>query len=1585
MAITDWLPDPNKRQRGFPAPPTPTPQPSGEFSEEQLQNILKNAGISIPTPTPTPTPTPVPTPTPPSTPTPQPSGEFSEEQLQNILKNAGISMPPTAPVTAPSTRRAIPTAMPQPVLPPGTPVSRQGGPRSAGQPSAFPSRQTPGDFLKAEWSDVFTPATPGSAMDKPGLYQLEQIWDLIDAGLIMPYEAFIAEPMAQAGQAAPGAEGYAGRAQAFRERPASEQILYGLLDPSFALGSIGTGARAAKAAAPSVIKNFRTWQKQIVEAAKAKRAMEESGRIGTLFNRPSARGRPLAGLVEAEQATPRMGGPTTRLDRMLPAPAARPHPGVPVEEGRLSGVDQFGAPTRMESPVPAQESIQKIVISRNNPKGEIVTFRSNNAVQTALRQGDNTNNIILDLGASSEEINSARQTLAAGERGSRTFDISRADTEIRDNLAELRTLRGRSRTQGRSTDPSELRRDLLLDRNEHLQSQITRANARAMDIEPDTIQDIGPSREILQEEIEQSRNLFDKEYGTLDIDQRLTLRRSLPPDIQARIRRLREEDELSRLRPPDVEPGAIDDADNIFDILRPGDIISREPLQELAYITRARGADDPILGTVLGPTSEVPRASTLTEGRTTEIQLPGTGRQIEGTPDEVARLREEVRQEADIVASGEDITSGAPITSARPDDVIPPISRMASVVTPNEAPQAVGNRFVGSLRSDINEISGEVKTSDNMLVRAIFGRTGINPSILRNTWAGKLVVAYARQRVAAEQLTSSALSAGLDFHASKITNRLPLRINPDSTWADTGVPWNDVFSNPQNYKLSPQEKAYIDDYLTIIKEAEAYRIENGLTPMPRNKEGWFYVPRQVREAQGVSFTKPSASRLERVYEEAKEGFENGVKYSDDPRSTLEIHLRATYKEVIDKQLSEQTSIRSITPRQLLEAINPGVIKRYDDTRIRGLEIANELLQLRRNLRVLQIGGRETGAVGKAAQTLRTARRPEQLALQRQINQLTQEFESLKIKNRDAKKDYQLKLASAKEAEKAPSRLFGSNQPDEMIGIGTWRNQWNIPSGRFLPKEEADALTEGIKKLTEGRPSNIVYKTFGTVGDLLRFTGSVTDFGLPFIHGQPLLAENPIKWGKMLLRHEQAFFNPRIQAQLMRDHLATYQEMASYGVPIGDPEFFRAAEAGQGFKFTAPINWIPENADIKGFAAGKASRKLQRGLRATGRQTIGRFQASYNTGLGYSRVLLWEAKAPTWTGTKPELAAHIQSMTGGLDSRALGSGPNQRAIESTWLAFSPRLLRSTIALGADAMRPTTPRGQAALKNLAKWATGVTTFYVVTGMAMGKSWEEIGTGLNPLAGKRFLSHEINGQHYGVGGQIRAIAQAIGSLASTIAPGGKPIEDLARVSYYDNPIMQFWASRGNPGLNVGGAIAEAAFGGPAGGDIIPYERVDDVPDLVKHLGTSGYPFALSAYIDSGQTSEERSLTAAGVEFGAGLRTSPVTKRDQLESWIREQSAPQGGFNQFMYGLTTPVGAQRDKDERRNDLAQEVYQTDYKDLPIKGTRRQHIRDREEYERSGANIWRERFADQQRKLRSQKLEETRQSAFDQQVQGLRR
>ena len=73
MAITDWLPDPNRRRRGFPAPLTPTPQPSGKISEEEFQDILRKAGLAAPPSTP------IPTPPPPTTPTPQPSGKISDE------------------------------------------------------------------------------------------------------------------------------------------------------------------------------------------------------------------------------------------------------------------------------------------------------------------------------------------------------------------------------------------------------------------------------------------------------------------------------------------------------------------------------------------------------------------------------------------------------------------------------------------------------------------------------------------------------------------------------------------------------------------------------------------------------------------------------------------------------------------------------------------------------------------------------------------------------------------------------------------------------------------------------------------------------------------------------------------------------------------------------------------------------------------------------------------------------------------------------------------------------------------------------------------------------------------------------------------------------------------------------------------------------------------------------------------------------------------------------------------------------------------------------------------------------------------
>jgi hypothetical protein len=236
----------------------------------------------------------------------------------------------------------------------------------------------------------------------------------------------------------------------------------------------------------------------------------------------------------------------------------------------------------------------------------------------------------------------------------------------------------------------------------------------------------------------------------------------------------------------------------------------------------------------------------------------------------------------------------------------------------------------------------------------------------------------------------------------------------------------------------------------------------------------------------------------------------------------------------------------------------------------------------------------------------------------------------------------------------------------------------------------------------------------------------------------------------------------------------------------------------------------------------------------------------------------------------ERQAFIRNLTGGLDSRALGVGPTQRALEGFYLAFSPRLLRSTVALVGDLSKGLAdPRGRAAAEALSKLVAGTTGLYVVTGLALGKDWEEIKTGLNPLKGKRFLSHEVNGDWIGVGGQVRAITQLLAHMAANY---DNP-EAFASADIQENPLLAAYASRGAPALNIVGGTVEAT----TGLDAAPYDDINGPRDLLKHLGTSALPFVLQGILEG-----EAPLTSGAAMVGA--RTSAGTVFEEQRQAIKE-----------------------------------------------------------------------------------------------------
>lgn len=802
----------------------------------------------------------------------------------------------------------------------------------------------------------------------------------------------------------------------------------------------------------------------------------------------------------------------------------------------------------------------------------------------------------------------------------------------------------------------------------------------------------------------------------------------------------------------------------------------------------------------------------------------------------------------------------------KPPDEPPPGLRSNVLAEP---PESAGHRFAAPLR-DFAEVEAEVVTSESPVVRTLVGRTGINPSVLRDTPAGRALTAYWRQRVAAEELADVAVAGALDVHAERFTARRPLfqiddlgRIKNLSAEEGQSRVWQDVFSRSGDYaKLSEAQRAYIDDFRTVIDEMETLRVEAGLRPRSKTSpEGWGYVPRQVKTLKGVELRRPPSPGLQRVYEEAQEGVAKGVRYQTDPRATLELHVRNAYREIAERQLSDFVEPLSVTPKELIPR---PVLQTMSDAVQRRLAAERNLRRLRVERLRLQVGGKYAGpenrALRQAQETLRAERRGGRQALRAQIRTAQKELDSAMTEYAAARSRYTKALEAARKREVAPGALFGPNQPDN-IAIAQWHN-------RFFPREDADRLIAGVRSFfTEPRGVTNIARHFQVLGNLVRFLGSVGDFAMPFIQGLPLLARNPVAWGRMTARHYQAFFDPTVQARFIRDHIGTFHKMAQHGVPIGDPEFFAALREGGLFPAGRLLEPLPKGAEARAVA------------RTVGRQSFGRFQASYNVGLGSARAQLWEALEPGWKDSLDELAAYVRNMTGGLDSRALGVGPTQRGVESTWGAFSPRLLRSTVALVSDLrLGLRSARGREAFRTLSSLASGVTGIYVLSGLALGKSWDEIKTGLNPLSGKRFLSHEINGDWIGVGGQIRAITQLMAAVAVDIplaaTEGRKPT--LFEASLYDNPLLSFYATRGAPGTRIMAATGEAATRGRL--DVLPFDHVDNPIDLFKHIGMSALPFTLQGWMEG-----EQGLTTPFAL--AGFRTSPQTPYEAWEAAAQER----------------------------------------------------------------------------------------------------
>ena len=790
--------------------------------------------------------------------------------------------------------------------------------------------------------------------------------------------------------------------------------------------------------------------------------------------------------------------------------------------------------------------------------------------------------------------------------------------------------------------------------------------------------------------------------------------------------------------------------------------------------------------------------------------------------------------------------TAAPVTMGLRQAAVP---RMAAQLAPAKmavqgTAREVGNLIVPNLRH-VQQWADDVVTTDLAISQVPGIRDAINlinPSVLRNSAVGRLITGRQGQQASVEQLVQTALSK-LDARGAFLTGTLPFRIDKDGFFENTGKQWMDVFQRPAQYRSQMTQEAsdYIDDFLRIIDEGNNLRRAHGLLTLPSNTEGWFYVPRQVRDIRGVALRKPTNAKLTRFYDEATDAVEQGVQYERDPRAVLENHLKSTYREIIEKQFSEAIAPLSLAPKQLLPE---GLVVEMRQAIVRRQRAQNEV----NRLRVPRVT--KDGKVTKQEKALRKT-------LSEQRDAANAGLQAARVVHKDVRDRYLKAIERARRAEvtdhKAP--FFGVT--GDTIGIKAWRN-------RFFTREDAKFLEDALG--TFGRTpdkANPIYGSMEKLGNYVRFLSAVGDFAEPFIQGLPVLAENPRVWAQATELHYRAFFNPKVMSKFIDDHRRTFEEMASYGVSIGDPEFFAALRPGEGIAFGRLLERLPK---------GREARLL---AQEGGRQSFGRFQASYNAGLGSARALLWEANKDAFRN-KNELAAWIRNLTGALDSRALGVGPGQRGFESMWLAFSPRLLRSTIALVDDSVRgfinlrpgaSATQQQVRSMRTMGQFLGGVHLTYVLTGLAAGKDWKEIGEGLNPLNGKRYLAHQINGEWIGVGGQIRAIIQFMGNMGKTIGTG--EIDNFLVGDVRENPVLSAYMSRGAVGTN----LATTAIEGTTGINADAYENIDSLPTMFRHLGKSALPFAVQGVL------EGESVFPTVLAGMVGARTSPQRPSEKVD----------------------------------------------------------------------------------------------------------
>ena len=794
-----------------------------------------------------------------------------------------------------------------------------------------------------------------------------------------------------------------------------------------------------------------------------------------------------------------------------------------------------------------------------------------------------------------------------------------------------------------------------------------------------------------------------------------------------------------------------------------------------------------------------------------------------------------------------------------------------------------------------------------------FGTTGVgrrinamvDPSKNIEGDIGKYALVYDRQVERGGLINEMSLQAAIDSHGKGAG---PVAAPGGSVFDvdDATGKIKNVVGNPdlvdfveqrrsvQLQGLRADQRDLLTDVHQWLDELNDFRAKAGLKTFKNPDKELAHVTRLVRGIRDVDDVGRTNQFLERVYETRADGIEAGVRYENDLRAILGLMGQATYREAAAKQFDDLLKPLLVSPKEVLLATRPDLSAKLTQAkkqladaratiRTTRTDIAKESADIsRERLKATRQLGNAKAVLSRAQEAAKHSDAPflkaRVAAAQAKVDRLTSLVEGtgsfqkhLPMANNEvfnvptpltkdvlaeaktaakmAGQEYARELKAIRSTRVARGYIFGRSERD--IPVSVWKGKFLPTDGDFIKlAERMDTLT-GVPHPVKINPFT---KNLQQTADAIRLMSAAGDAAAPLVHGLPLLGQNPKLWAKATAAQYRSFANPASVGRYVRSNLETIQEMTRYGVPVGDVEQYIAAAEGRGA--AAPIHW---------FAGTKV-----------GRQSLGRLEAGMDGFLTTARVEAWKSLRPIWDGTPDQLATYVRDLTGALSTKALGVGPNQRAFENVWLAFSPRLMRSTLALVAHAANPDTPQGRQAARSLLGLAAVGLLMSTATNLAISaakgeneaQAWERITETLNPTAGGKFGTVDIGNQRIGVGGQVRAITQFVAkSLAN---PSG-----FASAGAYDNPLINFYMGRSAVGVNIAGGVFEAATDERV--NVLPYESVDSLPDLMKHLGQSTLPFALQSQLEARDLSKIDRV-AAGLTSLTGFSANEKSPSDRI-----------------------------------------------------------------------------------------------------------